>query len=406
MPGETRAALASASNAEARWRPLLGAADRAIVLDIVRAIADELEARPRDYSFGRAHDLALADGDAGIALLHAELPGYRAAAERRIARAVDGVTAGVGLDASLHFGFTGIAWAWQHVMGREEHDDSLAAVDLAVLELLRHAGARLAPGLLFGLAGMAIYALDRGTALADACLAEIVDRLVATADPDPSGLRWWLPPPPGTAYVERFPRGFYDLGIDVGSAGIVAACARIAGRGIAAARAREVVAQAIRWMIGRQTARGIPSKLDAAGEAVHGFGWCKGELGMAIALLRAATETGDAGYLERAIILGGRAARVHPGDCTEPGFHIGAAGALHAFHRLYQATRLPMFHDAALAWLARLISLRRPGAGIAGFTSSDGETRQGLVQGAAGVGLALLATTTEHAPRWDRVLGA
>jgi len=28
------------------------------------------------------------------------------------------------------------------------------------------------------------------------------------------------------------------------------------------------------------------------------------------------------------------------------------------------------------------------------------------VQGAAGIGLALLATTVEQPPRWDRVLGA
>jgi lantibiotic biosynthesis protein len=398
----------AASKAARRWCPLLGAADRAIVLDIVLDIAGELEARPRSYSFGRGHDLALADGDAGIALLFAELPAFRKAAERRIVRAVEGIAADVGLDASLHFGFTGIAWAWQHVMGRDDDGadgDPLAAVDLAVLELLR-TDARIAPGLLFGLAGLAIYALERGTGLADSCLVEVVDRLLASADCDRDGLRWWLPPPPGTAYAERFPDGFYDLGIDVGAAGIVSACARITGRGIAAARARDVVARAVGWMLGRKTAHGLPSKLDASGGAVHAFGWCKGELGMAVALLRAAIETGDANHFERAIVLGGSAAQVDPTDCTEPGFHIGAAGALHAFNRLYQATRLPMFHDAALDWLAHLIALRRPGAGIAGFAFSGNEPREGLVQGAAGIALALLATTTDRAPTWDSVLGA
>jgi hypothetical protein len=398
----------AAAQAARRWRPLLGEADRAIVLDVVRDIAGELESAPRGYSFGRAHDLALADGDAGIALLLAELPAFRAAAERRIVRAVEGITADVGLDASLHFGFTGIAWAWQHVMGRDDSgdDDPLAAVDLAVLELLRTADVRLAPGVLFGLAGLAIYALDRRTELADACLVEIVDRWLASADRDNGGLCWWLPPPPGTAYVERFPDGFYDLGIDVGAAGIASACARIAGRGIVAGRARDVVNRTVRWMLGQQTAHGLPSKLSAAGGAVHAFGWCKGELGVAVALLRAAIETGDASLFERAIALGGSAAQVDPAGCVEPGFHIGAAGALHAFNRLYQVTRLPMFHDAALDWLAHLIALRRPGTGIAGFTFSGNETRQGLVQGAAGVALALLATTTDRAPTWDSVCGA
>lgn len=434
---------AAAVRAE-RWCPLLGGDERAAVLEIVLAIAGELETRPRDYHFGRAHDLALADGDAGIALLLAELPGHRAAAERRITRAIDGIAPDVALDASLHVGFTGIAWTWQRIMtsgdgdgagagdrdddhhhngvgidgrisiddgdgvGVGDHDDDpLAAVDHVVLELLRTRDAQLAPGLLFGLAGLAIYALDRETEVADTCLAAIVDRLLATAEPGGAGgLRWRLPPPPHTPYVERFSDGFYDLGVDVGAAGIVAAGSRIAARGVAPTGARELVAGAARWMVAQETSRGIPSKLGVTGDAIHAFGWCKGELGMAVALLRAASELGEPDHLDRAIALGRRAALIDPAGCDEAAFHLGAAGALHAFNRLYQATDVPLFREAALRWLARLLALRRPTAGIAGFTLAGGETRHGLVHGAAGIGLALLATTTERAPTWDRVLGA
>jgi hypothetical protein len=276
-----------------------------------------------------------------------------------------------------------------------------------VLELLRTRDAVLAPGLLFGLAGLAIYALDRATEVADTCLAAIVDRLLASAEPGGvGGLRWRLPPPPHTPYVERFPDGFYDLGVDVGAAGIMAASARIAARGVAATGARELVAGAARWMLAQETSRGLPSKLGVTGDAIHAFGWCKGELGMAVALLRAARELGEPEHLDRAIALGRRAARIDPAGCDEAAFHLGAAGALHAFNRLYQATEMPLFREAALRWLARLLALRRPSAGIAGFTLAGGETRHGLVHGAAGIGLALLATTTDRAPTWDRVLGA
>src|ERR1044071_4105276 len=182
-------------------------ADRARVLDVVAEIAAALEAGPRPYSLSPGHDLALADGEAGIALFLSELPAYQEAAARRIDRAIHGLEAR-GLDASLHFGFTGIAWAWQRVMARlgGTCDDSLAVVDDAVLELLGSShGRRLSPGVLFGLAGLAIYALDRATPVADRCLAEIVELLHASAQPDGDGLRWWLAPPAGTAYVERFP---------------------------------------------------------------------------------------------------------------------------------------------------------------------------------------------------------
>jgi lantibiotic biosynthesis protein len=390
-----------------RWCPLLGEADRATVREVACAIACELQARPRSYSFGRGHDLALADGDAGIALLFAELPGYREAAEVWIARAIDGIAAEVAIDASLHLGFTGIAWAWMHVMHGDDQDDALAEVDLALLELLRHPDARLAPGLLFGLSGIAIYALDRANQVADACLVAIVDRLLATAEAEPGGgLRWWLPPPPGTGYVERFPDGFYDLGLDVGAAGVVAACARIAGRGVAVTGARELMTRATRWIVGQDTPRGLPSKLGPGDDAVHGFGWCKGELGVAVGLLGAGLAADDRTLVDRAVALGCRAALVEPASCCEPGLHIGAAGALHGFNRLYQATRLPRFRDAALRWLVRLLELRLPGTGIAGFASPDGRASQGLVQGAAGIGLALLAAAAERAPSWDRALGA
>jgi hypothetical protein len=56
--------------------------------------------------------------------------------------------------------------------------------------------------------------------------------------------------------------------------------------------------------------------------------------------------------------------------------------------------------------------MRRPGKGVAGFSSltvdEDGSERwlsePGLLTGAAGVGLALLAAVGKVEPRWDRVL--
>src|ERR1043166_3672891 len=307
---------------------IVGAVDRRAARDIALAIAEALETSPRGYSLGRGHDLALADGDAGIAVLLAELPEDSGAAEHSVTRAIEGIGTGVRLDASLHLGFTGIAWAWQRVMAR--NDDALAAVDQALLELVCNRDARIAPGLLFGLAGIAVYALERNTADADACIAAVVERLLVSAERDRDGLRWWLPPPPGPADVERFPTGFYDLGLDVGAAGIIAVCTRIAARGIAAGGAREIVAGAARWLLGQRTARGLPSKLGVGGDPVDGFGWCKGELGIAVALLDAALATRDASLHDAALDIAHRAADADPARCHEPGFHIGAAGAMYA----------------------------------------------------------------------------
>ena len=60
----------------------------------------------------------------------------------------------------------------------------------------------------------------------------------------------------------------------------------------------------------------------------------------------------------------------------------------------------------------RTLALREPGRGIAGFSAwhgSDGGAdtwvaEPGLLNGVAGIGLALLAATTPLEPAWDRTL--
>jgi lantibiotic biosynthesis protein len=68
--------------------------------------------------------------------------------------------------------------------------------------------------------------------------------------------------------------------------------------------------------------------------------------------------------------------------------------------------------DAARFWLDHALALRQPGCGIAGFTSAlpaaGGSTRQvpmlGLIFGATGIALALLAATSADEPCWDGIL--
>ena len=91
----------------------------------------------------------------------------------------------------------------------------------------------------------------------------------------------------------------------------------------------------------------------------------------------------------------------------------GAAGLAHVFNRLFQATGDESFLMAARYWFERTLELRRPGEGIAGFSAyrppNDGQEEYwddqvGILEGAAGIALALLAATTEIEPEWDRML--
>jgi hypothetical protein len=72
----------------------------------------------------------------------------------------------------------------------------------------------------------------------------------------------------------------------------------------------------------------------------------------------------------------------------------------------------PELLAAARYWLRRALDLREPATGVAGYTALryDAQARAyadpdpGLLMGAAGIGLALLAATGDVEPAWDRIL--
>lgn len=103
-----------------------------------------------------------------------------------------------------------------------------------------------------------------------------------------------------------------------------------------------------------------------------------------------------------------RVALVH-----DAAFCHGAAGLAHLCNRFYQATRDEAFREAAHSWFETLLGMRRPGEGVGGFSSymprDGGDSYEwlplpGLVEGAVGIGLTLLAAIEPIEPSWDRML--
>ena len=90
----------------------------------------------------------------------------------------------------------------------------------------------------------------------------------------------------------------------------------------------------------------------------------------------------------------------------------GAAGLGHLFNRMFQATGQQCLAEASRFWFERAIGMRRPGRGIGGYEAwairDDGEMTwqadQGLLVGAAGIALAMMAATSDVEPAWDRML--
>jgi hypothetical protein len=205
-----------------------------------------------------------------------------------------------------------------------------------------------------------------------------------------------------------------------GVPGVIALLGASIGDGVELPGARSLLRDAVAWLFGRALPEAqqtvIPNYVVGDGTpATDGrSGWCYGDPGAAAAVLVAARATGDDAW-EREAIRWMRKCAARPmqdAGVRDAGLCHGAAGLAHVFNRVYQATGIEELGAAARRWFARTLELRREGEGVAGFPAYVGagpaagcwQARAGLLSGATGVAMALLAATTAVEPSWDRAL--
>jgi hypothetical protein len=166
----------------------------------------------------------------------------------------------------------------------------------------------------------------------------------------------------------------------------------------------------MRWLLGQRLPDGASSRFPATiapGRELRPAraAWCYGDPGVAAALHLA-------GATDAAIALARESAARPAEDAAvrDAGLCHGAAGLLHVFNRLWQASGDEALAAAARRWFAHALGLRRA-EGVAGFPSWVGafadhewDADPGVLAGAAGVALAFVAAATDIAPAWDRFL--
>ena len=372
---------------------------------------------------------SLAGGRAGLAVFYAYLAIARRSKSDRSAafRFLDQARVALGsvtMPPSLHSGFTGVAWAMEHLerrLGASDGDEARAAVDDALLDLLGRSPWRHDYDLMNGLVGFGVYALERlPRRAAAACLRRVVDRLEETAERGPRGTSWLTRPELlSPTQLAQVPHGYYNLGLAHGVPAVIALLGSAYAAGVARRKARALLGGAVAWLDAQRLPAGAGSVFPVmvqpgVAPPASRPGWCYGDTGIAAALLLAARCVGQPAWERRALDIALRAAERPPEECgvVDACLCHGAAGIGHLFNRMFQATGEERLGEAARRWLGRALELRRPGRAIAGFPTRDrgGDgamtwvAEPGLLTGAAGVALALLAATTPIEPSWDRML--
>jgi hypothetical protein len=368
----------------------------------------------------------------------------------------------IPLSPDLYGGFSGVAWTAEHLYGPhfadpsdlddpettaeaqgDDHgddDDPLAEIDKALLGFLARTPWIFDYDLIRGLGGFAVYGLERlPRPSALSCLEAVVDRLEETAERGPQGTTWFTAPDLLPDWQRELnPNGYYNVGVAHGMPAIVAVAAAIhaaatrlsaAGdpanpsdraAGLLAARARTLAEDAVRWLTAHRLPAGSVSIFgstfsESSPMSPSRLAWCYGDPGIATALLVAARACDEPAWEELALEVARKSAErtIESSMVRDAGLCHGAAGLGHLFNRLYQETGDELMARASRIWFEKALDFRRPGTGVAGFQSfwmtETGVTESwrddaSLLEGAAGIGLALLGALSSFEPAWDRIM--
>ena len=432
-------------NTTRQWQPVLSGAELESGWTVVKEIAEALHRPPAAWIPGEiegvepyriARSAALAMGSAGLALFYAYLShtsenrGLLAdEADRYISRSCD-VMEMVPMQAGLYRGISGIAWVVQHLQGflyEDESNDPETDPNMQIDRiLLDHLCDPEKFDLWDGCVGMGVYALERYPYPGAKKLLELlINRLEQLSTHSDQGITWFTKPetiPQKTKAT--FSDGYYDLGVAHGIPGVISFLSRVHTLGISQDITGKLLEGAVSWLLAQQWKNHDGSIFpqfilfpDNKPLTSGTFGFCHGDLGLAAALASAANCSGESSWNAKAIEATHASIKYlkhfsTTAPFTNPHLCHGTAGLGHLFNRLYQTTGVEPFKEEARKWFRHTLDIRKPGTGIAGYSkyglNEDGERSElydpGFIQGAAGIGLALLGAITGMEPGWDRLM--
>ncbi|MEA2126112.1 MAG: lantibiotic biosynthesis protein [Solirubrobacteraceae bacterium] len=428
------------------WRSVLDPDRQLAALTVARDVARRstdpervaaaLAAAPEQTNFPKtlrwtAHGIA--EGDAGLAVLcacmDAHMPdedwdaighGFLATAARAVERAPR-------LPTGLFSGLSGVAFAAASLSrGGTRYQRLLGALDGGLAPRAAARGIALQrrrkPGgvgefdAISGATGTAAYLLVRDP---HAALPQVLRGLVALAEPGDGLPRWFTPRELlGDESVARlYPHGNLNCGLAHGIPGPLAVLALALLEGHEGPGHVAAVKRLAAWVAEQRIEDGwgvtwpsaVPVGVPASSAPLPTRNaWCYGSPGVARALWLAGNALDDGELRDLAVeaMLAVSRRPVSERRIDSPTFCHGVAGLLQIVLRFANDTGLPEFSSTAAELVDQLLEAYEPDRPL-GYASlepgSNSVDRAGLLDGAPGVAMALLAAATDVEPTWDRL---
>jgi hypothetical protein len=435
--------------ASSGWRPVLDGADAAAALDIARRVGRRLGDQQRvDEAVRLARGLAgesrlvhwraegLWQGYAGLALLSAALDrvepdvGWDVVGREQIRSAAAGLEARTDRGAGFAVAVRGVAAA-ARALSRDgtRYRNLTATLDATLAELAvarAEAVADVAPhgvavstyDVIGGLTGVGRALLD--SAISGDALAAVLGALVCLSVADADGVPHWYTPVramTGNFLPSAYPAGHVNLGLAHGIPGPLALLSLAEIAGAEAAGQREAIhrtADAIvnarledDWGVTFPIVAAIGD--DAMTPTPGRNAWCYGAPGIARSLWLAGVAVSRDDLRDLAVDAMLAVGRRPPAArrIDSPTACHGVAGLLAITLRFAADTRRTEFACAARDLAGTLIDSFEPETAFGYRNLEPSGSRidhPGLLDGAAGVALALVGAATAVEPVWDRVL--
>jgi hypothetical protein len=444
------------------WRPLLEAHERSDALAVARTVATRLRnpsCVDRAVASAQLHTRyprsinwrpnSLSQGYAGLAVLwstaDACLPdeGWDVVGHEHLQLAVQALQGLPRLGYGAGSGIAGVAFAAQLLSrGGKRYRRLLSALESALASQMSSAATALARSpphgvnpstfdVISGLSGAARYLLlRREEDLLKECLEGVLRCLVALSG-ETDGLPHWHTPAHcinDDATRQLFPYGNLNCGLAHGIPGPLALLSLAARCGIVVDGQLEAMRRMADWLLrqciddgwgvnwptavplpgpaGRWPGPPDPEAPDAAQPRASRTAWCYGSPGIARALWHAGAALSDDAYTGIATSAMEAVYRRPPRarQIDSPTFCHGVAGLQQVTLRFAHDSGKPLFVDAAQALHRQLVQAYEPDS-LLGYRSIEpGGIRidqPGLLDGAAGVALVLMAAATSVEPAWD-----
>jgi lantibiotic modifying enzyme len=394
---------------------------------------------------------SVAQGYAGLALLWSYLdscfPGenWDIKGREELESAVQGAESYGRVPLSLFSGLSGVAFAaWQLSRGGQRYrrllaqlDQNIAPETMSLADKLREQRGGVNVGdfdAISGLSGVGAYLLCRkDQPLCAEALHATVTALVSLLRECDDGIPRWHTPP-DLLYDDEirtaYPHGNLNLGLAHGVPAVVALLALCKNEGVTAQGLSQALELAVDWVRQNQLADdwGVnwPSALQLeetdmpngkvlrvcdAASAVYGTSrcaWCYGAPGIARALWLAGEALDRNDYRELAVSAMEAVFRrpIEARAIPSPTFCHGVSGLLQIALRFANDTGSPEIAEQCRILTVQLLEKYSPDflLGFRNLEVADREVDQpGLLDGAPGVALVLLAAATSVEPTWDRL---